>query len=94
MKAVSLVFRRSRDWQPIATLANDLPRATTDLSPAELRLLASVFLVAAEECEKLPMEKLTYAPKEQTYFLVDAKECEKLPMEKLTYAPKEQTYHC
>lgn len=67
-KQLHVTMTRTHDSKPLATVHN-LPGEGADLTPAQMRALATALLAAADECEARPMDKRHFLRVKRSYEL-------------------------
>lgn len=65
---LEVLHTQTYDRRPLATLRN-LPGNDADMTPAQMRALATALLAAADECEARPMDKRHFLRVKRSYEL-------------------------
>lgn len=65
---LNVVLTQTRDRKPLALVRN-LPGCDADMTPQQLRALASVLCAAADECEAQPMNAKHFSQHKREYSL-------------------------
>ena len=65
---LDILLTQTRDNKPLATVRN-LPGGDADMTPQQLRALASVLCAAADDCEAQPMSAKRFRQSKRAYLL-------------------------
>jgi hypothetical protein len=65
-KELTVVLTQTYDRKPLAMVRN-LPGLDADMTPSQMRELADLLRMAADECESRPMGKKTFMRVTRTY---------------------------
>lgn len=67
-KQLNVLLTQTRNHKPLAVVRN-MPGADADMTPQQLRALAAVLCVAADECEAQPMPLKRFSQCKREYLL-------------------------
>ena len=67
-KHLDVLLTQTHDRKPLALVRN-LPGCDADMTPQQLRALASVLCTAADECETQPMNPKHFSQRKREYAL-------------------------
>lgn len=65
---LDVVLTQTHDRRPLAQVRN-LPGCDADMTPQQLRALATVLCLAAEECEAQPMNPKRFSRRKREYLI-------------------------
>lgn len=65
---LDVVLTQTHDCKPLALVLN-LPGCDADMTPKQLRALAAVLCIAAEECEAQPMNPKRFSRRKREYLM-------------------------
>lgn len=65
---LDVLLTQTRDRKPLAQVRN-LPGCDADMTPQQLRALAAVLCIAAEECEAQPMNPKRFSGRKREYLI-------------------------
>lgn len=66
MRKLEILLGQTDDRNPLVTVGN-FPGMDAEMTPMELRSLATALNAAADECESRPMDKRRYMPAVRVY---------------------------
>ncbi len=67
-RKLEVVLTQTSDYKPLAMVSN-LPGLDAELTPSQMRALASALSMAAEECELQPMDIKRFRRKKRMYIV-------------------------